>query len=182
MEEVDNMLESISDLERRSEFIGKRFNRSATLNEINARKREYHRRFLEADAVYCSPFTRAIETACVGLQGHPAVEKRGITLCRFVVFIVYPLLSVFIGVLYMRSVMREFKGVGGLDSVGVAHGPAIIDRLYTELEAKVGKARADKVCHSSILILKKSLFLTHSLVLHHRFLSEGSWIRVCSST
>lgn len=37
-----------------------------------------------------------------------------------------------------RSVMREFKGVGGLDSIGQAHGEQISGRVAAELEMKLG--------------------------------------------
>lgn len=58
------------------------FPQSASLDEINQRRHEYMRLFLEADQVYSSPFTRAIETAYVSLWGHPALEKNCLTLYR----------------------------------------------------------------------------------------------------
>jgi hypothetical protein len=45
----------------------------------------------------------------------------------------------------MISTIREIKGVGGLDSVGVASGPAIVERVASELESKIGKRRTEQV-------------------------------------
>lgn len=45
----------------------------------------------------------------------------------------------------LLSTIREIKGPGGLDCVGVACGEDISDRVAAELEAKVGKERADEV-------------------------------------
>ena len=53
--------------------------------QIEERRTEYIHTFLAADFIYSSPLTRAVETAFVALEGHPAVE-RGLTLYRFFVF------------------------------------------------------------------------------------------------
>ena len=42
----------------------------------------FRSQFLQADRIYSSPFTRAIETAIVALEGHPALKEYGLTLCR----------------------------------------------------------------------------------------------------
>jgi len=112
------------DLGRLSDTIGAQFDRPATLNEIKARRQEYKSRFIHADSVYCSPMTRAIETALVGLFGHSALRHPG---------------------LHLYSVIREIKGVGGLDSVGVAFGSAISERVSTELESKLGRSRTEHI-------------------------------------
>ena len=111
-------------LGRLSDTIGAQFDRPATLNEIKARRQEYKSRFIHADSVYCSPMTRAIETALVGLFGHSALRNPG---------------------LHLYSVIREIKGVGGLDSVGVAFGSAISERVSTELESKLGRSRTEHI-------------------------------------
>lgn len=112
------------DLGRLSDTIGAQFDRPATLNEIKARREEYKSRFIHSDSIYCSPMTRAIETALVGLFGHSALRNPG---------------------LHLYSVIREIKGVGGLDSVGVAFGPAISERVSTELESKLGRSRTEHI-------------------------------------
>jgi len=82
---------------------------------------QYMRQFLAADAVFCSPLTRAVETALVVLESHAALVSRGLTLC---------------------SCIREVKGLGGMDSVGLEAGRGIRDRVQRELEAKLGAAQA----------------------------------------
>ncbi len=80
-------------LGRRSIALGELMNRAATVNEIKARQIEYMRRFLTADSVYCSPLTRAIETAFVALEGHPAMETTGLILYRFLFMIMFLLIN-----------------------------------------------------------------------------------------
>ena len=121
--------ENMTELERQSAALTAKFSRSATLNEIKTRRQDYRKMFLAADSVYSSPLTRAIETALVALEGHKALETRGLVL---------------------TSVIREIKGVGGLDSVGVACGSSIADRVASELEAKLGKERAEQLMINSI--------------------------------
>lgn len=41
---------------------------------------EFMKDFFTADRVYCSPLTRAIETATLSLEGHPALVASGLTL------------------------------------------------------------------------------------------------------
>lgn len=53
-------------LSRQSESLQSLLPASATLNDLNNRKHLYQKKFLHADYVYCSPLTRAIETALVG--------------------------------------------------------------------------------------------------------------------
>jgi hypothetical protein len=55
----------------------------------------YSNRFLHATQVFCSPLTRAIQSALVGLHGHPMLNDKGITL---------------------YSIIREIKSAGGLDT------------------------------------------------------------------
>jgi hypothetical protein len=42
-------------------------------------------------------------------------------------------------------IIREFKGMGGMDTIGVACGPQIRERVYGELESLVGRQRADQL-------------------------------------
>ncbi|KAH8067032.1 phosphoglycerate mutase [Aureococcus anophagefferens] len=58
---------------------------------------------LRADGVWSSPLTRAVQTALVGLHGHPALD-----------------------VLELHATAREIKGMGGLDCVGLEVGAANI--------------------------------------------------------
>ncbi len=48
------------------------------------RRDEYINLFKHADRVYSSPLTRAIETAYVSMEGHPALAETGLTLYRCV--------------------------------------------------------------------------------------------------
>merc|ERR1712166_18544 len=66
--------------------------------------------FLEADAIYSSPLSRALQTALVGLKDLPVAEREGLTLWRSI---------------------REIKGIGGLDCVGEAVGVEIAHRSET---------------------------------------------------
>eukprot|EP01035_Chromulina_nebulosa_P019502 gene19502-25393_t len=83
---------------------------------------------MSADAVFSSPLTRAIETAFLCLDGHPAIEKRGLTL---------------------YSVIREVKRLGGLDSVGIAYGNEIEERVRSELTAIIGHSLFFKLFYKS---------------------------------
>jgi broad specificity phosphatase PhoE len=82
------------------------------------------RAFLDADAVYSSPLTRAVQTALAALEGHPALARRPVTLW---------------------AGLREVKTAGGLDSVGAATGPAIAERARAELVAAVGLEAAERL-------------------------------------
>lgn len=62
---------------------------------------------------------------CVGFEGHSALRRHG---------------------LHLYSIIREIKGVGGIDTVGVACGAAIAERVYAELEGKIGKFVFMNVC------------------------------------
>lgn len=70
------------------------------------------RLFLQPDAVFCSPFTRAIETACLALKD--IVGTGEVTLIREV---------------------REQKNLGGADSTGVACGAAIRRHVEDDIRA-----------------------------------------------
>jgi len=88
------------------------------------RRQEFRERFLCADVVYCSPLTRAIQTAYAGLQNHPAMMKNGLVL---------------------SSTIREIKGIGGFDSIGIAHGDAIRERVKTEFTKIVGPHKTEEM-------------------------------------
>lgn len=72
---------------------------------------DWERLLLDPDVVYSSPFTRALQTACIGLKElFPGS-------CRLAV---------------MREA-REHKRLGGADSTGIACGEAIRDRVRDEI-------------------------------------------------
>ena len=66
--------------------------------------------WLAAGEVLSSPHTRAVQTAILGLSGHPRVESDGV---------------------HLLPSVREVKGVGGIDNIGAAMG---VDRI--ELHAR----------------------------------------------
>eukprot|EP00667_Euglena_gracilis_P012858 EG_transcript_13227 len=68
--------------------------------------------FMEAELIFCSPLTRAIQTCLLALQGHPTICSRGLRLLQ---------------------TAREIKKMGGMDTVGKAAGDRIIDRVREEL-------------------------------------------------
>lgn len=98
-------------------------------------RRDYYRElFIESDRVYSSPLTRAIETSVVALQTHPAMYKPG-------AFRLY-------------SVIREFKGIGGLDAVGIAYGDAEIKKhVQDELNGTIDDNKSMGILSSSSRIL-----------------------------
>jgi hypothetical protein len=116
------------------------------LNDLRERMFNYRMQFLKSSRIYSSPFTRAIETAIVALHEHRAM-MHGISLIRYVCGLkLY--LSCMYGLTfasYVRSCIREIKGVGGLDSVGVACGEEIAEKVFSELESKLGKVTAQDV-------------------------------------
>lgn len=82
------------------------------------------REFLDAGCVLVSPFTRAVQTAVVGLHLHPTVMHRGVRLL---------------------AAAREVKAtLGGLDSVGRACGAAIAARAHEELAREGGVVAAER--------------------------------------
>lgn len=91
---------------------------------VEQRRQEYMKLFLHADAIYSSPLTRALQTAILTMNGHPATKTYGITL---------------------MSTIREVKRIGGLDTVGVACGEAIESRLRSELAMILGAEEADRL-------------------------------------
>eukprot|EP00658_Telonema_sp_P-2_P006315 TRINITY_DN1240_c0_g1_i4.p1 TRINITY_DN1240_c0_g1~~TRINITY_DN1240_c0_g1_i4.p1 ORF type:complete len:468 (+),score=98.23 TRINITY_DN1240_c0_g1_i4:172-1575(+) len=77
--------------------------------------------FFNADQVISSPFTRALQTALIGLHELPACSRDGIVLSRTV---------------------REIKGIGGLDSVGSACGVEVARRAEDCLGELMGASEA----------------------------------------
>jgi broad specificity phosphatase PhoE len=106
--------------------VSSRFNTSE--EAVAARREEYILKFLHADAIYSSPLTRAIETAFIVMDGHPAAD-RGLTL---------------------YSHIREVKKLGGLDSVGMVYGNAIEERVKDELTQVIGRHRTEEVMIESL--------------------------------
>jgi len=89
---------------------------------MNVKRRvEYIQQFLKADGIYVSPLTRAVQTSLFTLYSHPALVQ-GINI---------------------MSTLREYKGPGGLDTVGMVVGAAIKDRVYQETLDTVHKEEAD---------------------------------------
>ncbi|KAK3235962.1 hypothetical protein CYMTET_53871 [Cymbomonas tetramitiformis] len=74
--------------------------------------------FFRAGAIFASPLTRAVETALLGLKGHPTLSQQGLTLLRN---------------------LREVKNVGGQDTVGKEIGDGIKVRVKKELESVLGE-------------------------------------------
>jgi len=72
----------------------------------------YYEAFLAAGAVYCSPFTRAIQTCVLALEGHQALQNKGIVLL---------------------GSAREIKKLGGLDTVGKVFGEKIVQRVKEQM-------------------------------------------------
>jgi broad specificity phosphatase PhoE len=79
------------------------------------------RAFLGASRVFSSPLTRALQTALVALEGHPALSSSP----------------------SLYASMREFKGLGGVDSVGIEVGEGILRRTRQELGEILGPERAE---------------------------------------
>lgn len=79
------------------------------------------RQFFAADRVYCSPLTRAIQTAWVSLAHHFALARRPN--------------------LILNPEIREIKNFGGLDTIGKAVGPAIPARVATQFQKVVSRTR-----------------------------------------
>jgi broad specificity phosphatase PhoE len=102
----------------------RKMRQSAPALMVLDQRQHYMRSFLQADAVYCSPLTRALQTALVLLEGHPALELGGLTLA---------------------SSIREVKALGGMDSVGVEVGLGIWERLHEQLSARLGPEHCDEL-------------------------------------
>jgi len=85
------------------------------------RRVEYIQQFMAADGIYVSPLTRAVQTSLFTLYTHPALVD-GITI---------------------MSTLREYKGPGGLDTVGMVVGAAIKDRVFQETADIVSKEEAE---------------------------------------
>ena len=71
-----------NDLTQQSTLLTSRITKQATEHDLILLKQEYSRMFIESEYIYCSPFTRAIETAVVALEGHRALRSNGLILNR----------------------------------------------------------------------------------------------------
>lgn len=98
---------------------------------LEQRREEYINLFMHVDGVYSSPLTRALETAAVAMEDHPALLSNGLTL---------------------YSVVREIKRIGGLDTVGVECGDGIEHRLRAEMASILGYPRAEELTKIPIII------------------------------
>ncbi len=76
--------------------------------------------FCNAEEVLCSPLTRAIETAIIGLRGHGAAA----------------------GGIKLLSAVREVQNLFGKDSRGTAHGEGTLTRVREILERDMGREQA----------------------------------------
>eukprot|EP00669_Euglena_mutabilis_P000920 TRINITY_DN11178_c0_g1_i1.p1 TRINITY_DN11178_c0_g1~~TRINITY_DN11178_c0_g1_i1.p1 ORF type:complete len:258 (+),score=48.78 TRINITY_DN11178_c0_g1_i1:192-965(+) len=70
------------------------------------------RRSWRRGPVFCSPFTRAIQTCVLALEGHQALQNKGIVLL---------------------GSAREIKKLGGLDTVGKVFGEKIVQRVKEQM-------------------------------------------------
>ena len=75
---------------------------------------DVYSRFMAADAVFASPFTRAVQTALVTLQHHPMVAEKGIIL---------------------RPELQEIKNIAGRDTIGSHKGESIRLHVHAQLDA-----------------------------------------------
>ena len=71
-----------SDLTQQSTLLTSRITKHAFEHDLILLKQEYSRMFIESEYIYCSPFTRALETAVVALEGHRALRSNGLILNR----------------------------------------------------------------------------------------------------
>lgn len=101
------------ELRRRVATAGQRAPPEAASNNgcQNMAEAYWLRHFLQPDVVYCSPFTRAICTACIGLQDILPHGKE----------------------LVLMREAREQKNLMGADSTGIATGEDIPPRIEAEL-------------------------------------------------
>ena len=72
-----------SDLTQQSTLLTSRITKHASEHDLTLLKQEYSRMFIESEYIYCSPFTRALETAVVALEGHKALRNNGLILNRY---------------------------------------------------------------------------------------------------
>lgn len=99
--------------------------------------RPAERSFLKADALLCSPLTRAVQTALVSLRDHPVLSLPS----SFGPFSG--------GKMILRKDLREVKKFGGLDTVGVAVGTeAILERAHKKFKESdcMGAVEAFEYC------------------------------------
>jgi hypothetical protein len=85
--------------------------------------------FQASDLIYASPLTRAAQTCIVGLKAHPHLAHHNITLLsssREVKVSLFRSISTF---------LVDSKGLGGLDTVGIAYGDRIEARVLEKLGA-----------------------------------------------
>jgi len=78
--------------------------------------------FLDAEAVFSSPLTRAVETCLIALQGHPVLEKTPVKLLKCA---------------------REVRGLCGLDTVGTSWGDDIKVHVLEQLASAMGHDEAN---------------------------------------
>ena len=85
-----------------------------TEHQYSAQGAELCASYEECETCYVSPLTRTVQTSCLLLQSHP---------------------NTFIGKMHQVCLqsLREIKGVGGLDTVGIEQGDAILERARKKL-------------------------------------------------
>lgn len=82
--------------------------------------------FSACKTCYVSPLTRAVQTSCFMLQNHPrAMNGTMRQVC-------------------LQSI-REIKGVGGLDTVGIAQGDGVLERAKKKLAEIVNEEAASRL-------------------------------------
>jgi len=75
--------------------------------------------FLEADVVCSSPLVRAVQTAWIGLEGHPSFRTDALVLTT--------------------SIREHKKTIGGLDTMSHCNGKEVAERALRCLEKEVGE-------------------------------------------
>ena len=79
--------------------------------------------FFAVPKIFSSPLTRALQTALLSCQGHPALVNK----------------------LHMMPSCREIKGIGGFDTMGKAAGEDIAVRARDELLEEMDVSEVEKV-------------------------------------
>jgi broad specificity phosphatase PhoE len=97
---------------------------------MDEKSAQHVKEFLSAGEIYCSPFTRALQTAFIACEGHPVLHRKGMTLLRNI---------------------REVKNFGSFDSVGQCSGEDIVPRAKACLATELKDAgRAAELCNVNV--------------------------------
>eukprot|EP00959_Pyramimonas_sp_CCMP1952_P047559 992706-Pyramimonas_sp.AAC.1 len=121
---------------------------------------EFDVEFFKVKKTYCSPLTRAIETALVSLDSHPSLDKEGLFLLRN---------------------LREAKNLGGQDTVGkvgrsILSNPSLLEGFAPMYHPHVTCDKCDKTLLSpnsvlDCLLLRYSTCIRTFIHMHDRIFS-----------